>query len=212
MYAGAWSGGGCGLLGKRSGGNMRDYINLSLYLGKKNRRCYMGGSGSGGCNKFKNLTTEYRRIDSMTYPLKYFFAADTSFIPAGFGERQRTYFLCPECNGRFRYLYFINGKLMCRKCGRLSYRSQTVTHGYDEATRRVYAHLRKMNMDTKRLSRADIECYTPSRPKWQHNKTYKKNIAVLYSLQDKMSDELMKMMYAFVGIDYDRLKECEAYI
>jgi len=45
----------------------------------------------------------------------------------------RVYFLCPLCKSRVRYLYANNegGKVACRKCWGLNYKSQQTTKGLD---------------------------------------------------------------------------------
>ena len=40
----------------------------------------------------------------------------------GFGGSQ-TFFLCPSCGERRRYLYQVGAALLCRKCSRLNYRA-----------------------------------------------------------------------------------------
>jgi hypothetical protein len=48
-------------------------------------------------------------------------------VPLTYGRRW--YFLCPHCGRRCEALYLLGGRLACRKCLRLGYRSQTHVPG-----------------------------------------------------------------------------------
>jgi hypothetical protein len=83
--------------------------------------------------------------------------------PTHFGG-QRRWFLCPGCDRRCRILYG-GARFFCRKCYRLSYRSQSE----DSAQRAIS----RTQATRRRLGGSEsIDDYFPPKPKGMHWKTY----------------------------------------
>lgn len=89
---------------------------------------------------------------------------DRTRLPSG-GERP--WFLCPSCRRRCGKLYAIRSRYVCRKCGELSYESQSETSHYRA--------LRKAQKIRARLGGSgNMAEPFPSRPRYMHHRTYQR--------------------------------------
>ena len=89
---------------------------------------------------------------------------DFTRLPSG-GER--SWFLCPACGRRCGILYAVNSRLLCRKCGGLSYESQNEPSHYRA--------LRKAQKIRLRLGgSANMTEPFPERPHYMHRRTYQR--------------------------------------
>ena len=83
-------------------------------------------------------------------------------LPSG-GERP--WFFCPACGRRCGILYSIRSRLLCRKCGGLSYESQSEPSHYRA--------LRKAQKIRVRLGgSANMTKPFPGKPRYMHQRTY----------------------------------------
>ena len=104
----------------------------------------------------------------------------------GFGGSQ-TFFLCPSCGERRRYLYQVGAALLCRKCSRLNYRSQQETRSdsmyyYDKGMGLVEKHLEPppFLIDGFGFCR-----WIPDRPRYMHQTTYRRYLRRFAKYQDQ---------------------------
>ena len=89
---------------------------------------------------------------------------DWTRLPSG---GKRPWFLCPSCGRRCGVLYSIGSRIICRKCGGLSYESQNEP--------RHFRALRKALKIRGRLGgSADMTEPFPSRPRYMHRRTYQR--------------------------------------
>ena len=87
-----------------------------------------------------------------------------TLLPSG---GKRPWFLCPSCGRRCGILYAIRSRLLCRKCGKLSYESQSETSHYRA--------LRKAQKIRARLGGSgNMAEPFPSRPRYMHRRTYQR--------------------------------------
>ena len=84
-----------------------------------------------------------------------------------------TFFICPDCSKRFRYLYFVSRGLVCSCCAGLYYEAspQRVARGFI-----VARHLRA-RLD---IGRDNVK------PKWMHHKTFNRHVSRLYVLESNL--------------------------
>ncbi len=88
---------------------------------------------------------------------------DWTPLPSGGGKRP--WFLCPTCGRRCAVIYSLGSRIICRKCGRLSYESQNEP--------RYFGALRKALKIRGRLGgSADMTEPFPGRPRYMHRRTY----------------------------------------
>lgn len=105
----------------------------------------------------------------------------------GYGGYQ-TFFLCPACGQRVRYLYQVGAAFLCRKCARLNYQSQQETRSdsmyyYDKGMALVEKHL-----DTWPWARPDGFSFcdwAPMRPKYMHMATYHRYLSRFLRYREK---------------------------
>ena len=120
-------------------------------------------------------------------------------VPSGFGGK-RTFWLCPCCGRRARYLYFKDRGFVCRDCAKLNYRSQQRTHG-------SLHHYR----DGMRLAREklqweppgwfvpmDFPHMTPPCPRYMHKTTYRRYLARYRRYQEQCQRESLREMLAIL--------------
>lgn len=99
-----------------------------------------------------------------------------SYSPNGYGGKQ-TFFLCPECWGRVRFLYLTKQRFSCRKCSRLNYRCQQRTKGSTADFDRGLEYAEKrLSTASVPLSAMDFCNWTPLRPRYMHRSTYQKRL------------------------------------
>ena len=109
----------------------------------------------------------------------------------GYGGQQ-TFFLCPGCGGRFRYLYLTSAGVRCRSCAKLNYKSQ-------QQTRDSMADYSKgMDYAEKHLAPAPFPIdgfgflrYTPDRPSGMHEATYRRHLIHFYRYRSRYSGRLL---------------------
>ncbi len=84
-----------------------------------------------------------------------------------------TFFICPDCNKRSRYLYSVPRGLMCSSCAGLYYEAspQRAARGF-----MIAKHLRARHS----LGRDNVK------PKWMHDKTYNRLISRLNTLEGNL--------------------------
>lgn len=116
-------------------------------------------------------------------------------VRSGFGGN-RAFWLCPICGQRARFLYFKGRRFVCRKCGRLNYRSQ-------QRTKDSSNHFQDgMRLATEKLHwyppvdivPMDFPHVTPDRPKGMHWVTYKRHIASFRQYQVKYQRDSLREM------------------
>lgn len=100
----------------------------------------------------------------------------TDYKRNGYGGRQ-TFFRCPVCNQRVRYLYQVSAGLLCRKCANLNYRSQQETRSgsmyyYDKGIALVEKHLDRW--PRVRPDGFSFCTWIPERPRYMHQTTYRR--------------------------------------
>ena len=89
---------------------------------------------------------------------------DWTLLPSG---GKRPWFLCPSCNRRCGVLYSLNSRIICRKCGGLSYASQNLS--------RHWRVLRKaQNIRVRLGGSANMTEAFPDRPRYMHRRTYQR--------------------------------------
>ena len=89
---------------------------------------------------------------------------DWTRLPSG---GKRPWFLCPSCGRRCGVLYSIGSRIICRKCGGLSYESQNEP--------RHFRALRKAQKILGRLGgSANMTETFPDRPRYMHRRTYQR--------------------------------------
>ena len=123
----------------------------------------------------------------------------------GYGGEQ-TFFLCPECGKRVRYLYLTQG-FLCRTCAKLNYRSQQQTR--DSMT---YYH-KSMEYAKKHLSLppADLDVFSfcawiPDRPRGMHQTTYRKHLKRFLRYQRRHEARTLADLMRLIGkVEINRL-------
>lgn len=114
----------------------------------------------------------------------------------------RAYWLCPECWGRFRYLYF-NRRFRCRRCAGLNYKSQQETQNSLSDLRKgmKIAEERLGYLSVRPVSRLEFVGMFPPKPKGMHWDTYTKHLARFRKYQDqcceKESNQLLSGLKRF---------------
>lgn len=119
--------------------------------------------------------------------------------PSGFGG-SCTFWLCPRCDRRARFLYF-NGKgFVCRECAKLNYHCQqrtkdSVNHFYDGMK------LARDKLHWKPpfpMAPMDFSHVVPDRPKGMHWRTYYRYLVRYMRYQKKYRRDSMREMLAIM--------------
>lgn len=113
----------------------------------------------------------------------------------GYGGQQ-TFFLCPGCGRRVRYLYLSKRMpFLCRKCARLNYKSQQQTR--DSMT----DYFKGMKLVEERLALPpwpidgfSFVAYTPDKPKWMHRATYLRYLSRFFKYRERYARQLIADM------------------
>ena len=93
------------------------------------------------------------------------------WIPRGYGG-ENAYFSCPHCCRRARKLYMLRGWFRCRRCAKLHYPSQQNTKD-DVVRMRVRRELYALGVPDEQMENgADVDSWTPDKPKGMHWDTY----------------------------------------
>lgn len=133
----------------------------------------MGGYGSGGHNKIKGDITDCTRIDSYDTWCRNISHARTEQVKAGVYDA--TYFICPECGRRVRYLYVRNDSFVCRKCMNVNYPCQQLPEWKWAVVKKLMI-LKRLDVDIDNFTN-DIEImqFQPEWPEYKmsRNKFFK---------------------------------------
>ena len=126
--------------------------------------------------------------------------ADTvclDMVAVDFGGRERSYFICPQCGRRARYLYLKGYHFECRKCAGLRYVSQRERKNGYVTMRRICRLLRDKFKVTDYMTAVGAVFCTPKRPKGMHEVTYERQLIKLLSLQlrylRQLEDEVTRL-------------------
>lgn len=146
--------------------------------------------------EIQSLVESKEKIRIIIYPSKksFFFRLYDKFpipedgvlvqsIPCRYGGL-RYYCVCPYCRRRYRNLFLTRGekypRLICRKCLRLSYRTQSE----DECNRLITKYIKllhKYGFKDEYIKRKD-------RPKGMHRKTFRKVKKRIQEVADDVND------------------------
>lgn len=118
----------------------------------------------------------------------------------GYGGRQ-TFFLCPGCGKRVRFLYLTGGRgFLCRKCARLNYRSQQQTRGsmtyYHKGMKYAEEHLSHPPFALDGFSFCH---WIPDRPRYMHNTTYRKHLKRFLRYQEQHEARTLADLMRIIG-------------
>lgn len=114
----------------------------------------------------------------------------------GLGGSQ-TFFLCPACGERRRYLYRTGSVFLCRKCSRLNYRSQQETRSDSMYYYNKGMALAEKHFDRWPLVRVDGFSFCrwmPDRPRYMHQTTYRRYLQRFTKYQRQHEKRLMEDM------------------
>lgn len=119
--------------------------------------------------------------------------------PSGFGGHC-TFWVCPSCGKRVRYLYFKDKGFACRICCKLNYCSQQRTHDSTNFARDGLKLARDKLGWEPPFSVAPVEFpyVTPDRPKGMHRRTYYRYLARYRRYQEKYQWDSMREMMAIL--------------
>lgn len=120
-------------------------------------------------------------------------------VPNYFGG-SRTYWLCPRCGRRARYLYFKGKGFQCRECAKLNYRCQQRTK---DATNHARDGLKlardKLDWEPSFDFYPAIFPYvTPDKPKGMHWATYDRYLTRYRRYQEKYQRDSLREMLAIL--------------
>ena len=118
----------------------------------------------------------------------------------GYGGKPQTFFLCPQCGERVRYLYLKENRFLCRKCARLNYRSQQRTEGsmtyYEEGMDFVNRRLKFPEYVPDGFS---VVGYVPEKPPGMWRKTYHRYLARFFRYRNKHTQRLIQDLARITG-------------
>lgn len=117
----------------------------------------------------------------------------------GFGIRGQTFWVCPACGKRRRYIYLKDKYFRCRSCAKLNYKRQQ-----DNVDSMFWYRL---GMEYARehfapppyfIDGFTFSDWTPERPRYQHHTTYQKHLVRFRRYQlhhaEKMAAELASII------------------
>lgn len=149
-----------------------------------------------GCTFCGNELIDIFRSDkeyvAFTSSLPHGYDLQLSYSPNGYGGKQ-TFFLCPRCGGRHRYLYPTKSAFLCRKCARLNYKSQQETKDSMRDYRKgvEYAKTRLRDFDVVDMDGFSFPAYIPDHPKGMHNSTYKRRLVRFFRYRERYTARLL---------------------
>lgn len=111
----------------------------------------------------------------------------------GYGGQQ-TFFLCPACGQRVRYLYLTGRRgFLCRKCAKLNYKSQQQTKDsmVDYWNGMNYVK-RYLNLPPWPVDGFSFVRFRPGKPKWMHESTYQRHLIRLSRYQLRHGKRLVE--------------------
>lgn len=104
----------------------------------------------------------------------------------GFGGSRR-WFLCPICHSRCELLYMRSGRFACRRCQRISYRTQSGSE-----RDRIIARYHRLN-----------DLVEAGKPKWQHWKTFNRLEARLDEAERLSNESMLEVLERLTGFALD---------
>ena len=121
-------------------------------------------------------------------------------VRSGFGGC-RTFWRCPRCGRRARYLYFRKPGFLCRECAKLNYRSQQRTKSsinhYRDGMKLAREKLRwEPLIDVVPM---DFPHVMPNRPRYMHEATYQRYLARFRKYQAAYQRDSLREMLAILG-------------
>lgn len=151
-------------------------------------------------DRYTLYSPKEQEIVELSYPgSRWRSTLELARVPSGFGGR-RTFWICPCCGRRARYLYFKGQDFVCRACAKLNYRSQ-------QRTKNSINHFRDgMKLATETLSwqplidvvPMDFPYVTPDRPRYMHQTTYRRYLARYRRYQEQYQRESLREMLAIL--------------
>lgn len=122
-------------------------------------------------------------------------------IDNGFSGKGQTFFLCPYCLRRVRFLYFDGADFACRQCAGLNYHSQQKTRDSMDYYRRGLRFAEnKLKVNPAFTPDGISFCeYVPERPKGMHESTYRRRMAQFMKYRDRHTAQMLKDLRRFVG-------------
>lgn len=105
----------------------------------------------------------------------------------GYGGYQ-TFFLCPACSERRRYLYQVGATFLCRKCAQLNYMSQQETRSGSMYFYHKGCDLVDKHLDAWPRFRPDGFSFcdwVPDRPRYMHQTTYRRYLRRFSKYQEQ---------------------------
>lgn len=156
-----------------------------------------------GCEELgdKPLEVDAEGSKCYIYPLGHGkgIAVRLSHKHNGFGGAQ-TYFLCPDCAARVRFLYLQKGRFLCRKCAGLNYRSQQRTRDsmtdYYKGMDYVTLHLQSPRWAVDGFSYLD---YIPEKPRGMWGRTYRRHLAKFLHYRQRYAQQLIRDIARITG-------------
>ena len=118
----------------------------------------------------------------------------------GYGGQQ-TFFLCPHCGARVRYLY-LGGRMgfLCRKCAKLNYKSQQQTKDsmiyFDKGMEYAKAHLSPPPWPLNGFS---FCTWLPDKPRYMHGSTYRKHLIRFLRYQKRHGARTLSDLMRIIG-------------
>ena len=157
--------------------------------------------GTGGLWNGNGFTQAHRVGDD--YVLLHLSGGDLraglSYSPNGYGGQQ-TFFLCPECGQRVRFLYLAGRGVLCRKCARLNYKSQQETKGsmvyYEKGIEYAKEHLATPVCSVDGFTFCD---WIPERPRYMHREAYRKRLRRFSKYQKHHEARMMSDVLRLIG-------------
>lgn len=118
----------------------------------------------------------------------------------GFGGWQ-TFFLCPECGERVRFLYLAGQRgFLCRRCARLNYRSQQRTKdsmvNYDDGMKYVRRYL---SLPLQPIDGFTFCGWIPERPRYMRRSTYLRHMRRFLKYRMRHEERTLSDLRRIIG-------------
>lgn len=125
-----------------------------------------------------------------------------SHKPNGYGGQQ-TFFICPACGQRVRFLYQAGETFLCRRCSNLNYKSQQETRSDSMYYFHQGVALVEKHLDT--WPRAFLDgfgfcTWLPERPWYMHSNTYRRYLARFMKYQERYNEKQLQDLQRILGI------------
>lgn len=141
-----------------------------------------------------------QELVELSYPgSRWHDTLELTHVRSGFGGN-RTFWLCPRCGQRARYLYFRKPGFLCRECAKLNYRSQQRTKSsinhYRDGMKLAREKLRwEPLIDVMPM---DFPHVTPDRPRYMHEATYQRYLARFRKYQAAYQRDSLREMLSIL--------------